>query len=56
MVPQQKPNRGKFPKLKKSEISSSSPKDLYRKFVSVYIGTLAGKEIFYEKVILIKVV
>ena len=56
MAPQQKVNRGKFPKLKKSEISGSSPKDLYRKFVSVYIGTLAGKEIFYEKVILIKVV
>jgi len=41
-------------KLKKGEIKSLTPKELFQKFVSVYIGTLGGDDIFYEKVIAIK--
>ncbi len=53
---QVKPNHGKALQLKKSEISKSAPRDLFRKFVSTQIGTLAGTPIYYEKVIVIKVI
>ena len=42
-------------KPKKSQIRNLLPKELYLQFVSLHIGTLNGKDVFYEKVIIIKV-
>ena len=42
-------------KPKKSQIQNLLPKELYLQFVSLHIGTLNGKDVFYEKVIIIKV-
>ena len=53
---QTNPDRGKKTKIKKSEILNLAPKDLFQKYVPVYIGTLDNVNIFYDKVIVIKVV